>query len=371
MFSRSDLLEIISGKRNGILASAVRLTLSFSTPIYRLAINYRNRKFDRALANKDDSIVKRAAIPVISVGNITTGGTGKTPLVIWLSRKLRNQNLRVALISRGYGPIQGRDGCEQNDEALELEHRLRDVPHLQDPDRYKMSQVAIDELKSQIVVLDDAFQHRQIHRDLDIVLIDATSPFGFNRLLPRGLLREPISSLKRADCVIVTRVDLVSAEQLADTVAKIRQQIGDRLIAATRTVASGLLQSNGHRTGLDTIGDAPTFSFCGIGNPSNFKLMLQRLEFDVCGSQIFDDHHHYTPEDLIQIGKQAVATGAKAIVCTHKDLVKVSTNEIEGLPVYAIVIDVEFVFGENEILELLNRLVVQTPSKIQSLPESS
>ena len=133
---------------------------------------------------------------MISIGNLTTGGTGKTPLVVWTARFLRAQDFRVAVVSRGYGMDSSDDPSEtRNDEAMEMELRLPDVPHLQDPDRYRMATIAIEELDSQIILLDDGFQHRQLQRDLDIVLIDVINPFGYDRLLPRGLLREPLSSL--------------------------------------------------------------------------------------------------------------------------------------------------------------------------------
>ena len=130
-------------------------------------------------------------MPVISVGNITTGGTGKTPMVAWLARWFRNQDVRVALVSRGYRA----EAEGQNDEARELATLLPDVPHLQNPDRVAAARIAIDELETQLIILDDGFQHRRIHRDLEIVLIDALQPFGFGHVLPRGLLREPLRGL--------------------------------------------------------------------------------------------------------------------------------------------------------------------------------
>ena len=177
MKNRDQLLKIIAGREKGIMAALVRLGLSCMTPLYRMAVGHRNRRFDRAIAQNNTEVVKQASIPVISVGNLTTGGTGKTPLVIWIARKLRQDQRRVVLISRGYRA--DGDPSQRNDEAIEMEDRLADVPHLQDPDRFRMSQIAVEELESQIIVLDDGFQHRQLHRDLDIVLVDATNPLGY------------------------------------------------------------------------------------------------------------------------------------------------------------------------------------------------
>jgi tetraacyldisaccharide 4'-kinase len=354
MLDRSELIKIISRQTTGWVAGGIRFCLFCLMPIYRVAIYLRNRRFDRANARDDQKIIQRAKIPVVSVGNLTTGGTGKTPLVIWIARYLRKRDLRVALISRGYGSDPNTGG--RNDEALEIEHRLPDVPHLQDPNRFRMSQIAVEELESQVIVLDDAFQHRQLHRDLDIVLIDATAPFGFGYLLPRGLLREPVSSLRRADYVVLTRVELASDDQRARAIARIRDQIGDRPIGEVRSTATGLLQFDGQQTEINTIHGQPLFSFCGIGNPDNFAKSLQRLNLDVRDSAIFADHHNYSREDLNDIGNSAAACDAAAIVCTHKDLVKVGTNQLGGLPVYAVIIDVEWVAGQHELESCLDQL---------------
>ena len=171
---------------------------------YGIVIYCRNQRFD-----KQSSASTEISIPVISVGNITTGGTGKTPLVEFIARYLRQQQIRVTIVSRGYGSQEGKP----NDEALELERKLPDVPHLQNPDRVAAARMAIAEFEAQLILLDDAFQHRRIKRDLDIVLIDATCPFGYGHLLPRGLLREPLRNLKRADLIAITRVDQISTEQ--------------------------------------------------------------------------------------------------------------------------------------------------------------
>ncbi|MBU6174878.1 MAG: tetraacyldisaccharide 4'-kinase, partial [Planctomycetes bacterium] len=157
---------------------------------YAAAVTLRNWAFDRGFKKTIG-----VEIPVVSVGNLTAGGTGKTPTVAFLAKWFRAQNKRVAILSRGYGA--GSDG--RNDEAKELEITLPDVPHLQSPDRIASARIAVDELGMELLLLDDGFQHRRIGRDLDIVLLDAREPFGFGHLLPRGLLREPLRSLKRAD----------------------------------------------------------------------------------------------------------------------------------------------------------------------------
>ncbi len=153
----------------------------FEVP-YRLLVETRNRHYDRAA-----DAAKRVPVPVVSVGNLTTGGTGKTPMVAWLARWFQQRGLRPVIVSRGYGSQNG----QPNDEARELAEQLPDVPHLQDADRVRGAQQAIAQHGAQVILLDDGFQHRRLHRDLDIVLVDALQPFGSEHLLPRGLLRSP------------------------------------------------------------------------------------------------------------------------------------------------------------------------------------
>ncbi len=352
MFDSKQLIEIVAGQKTGVLPRLIRLTLGSLTPVYRFGIWIRNRKFNRAIKTGNSSVVKQAGIPVISVGNLTTGGTGKTPLVIWISQWLRQKNIRVILISRGYTQS-GHAG--RNDEAIEMEDRLPDVPHLQDPDRHRMSQVAIEELESQLIILDDGFQHRQLHRNLDLVLIDATNPFGFGRLIPRGLLREPLSSLRRADLIIITRVNLVSEHELKTIHRSISRHAPEVDIAQTQTRFTKLIQVNGIEKPLDEseISHQPIFVFSGIGNPDNFVLALEEHRFQIGGQLTFADHHEYSRDDLQRIGEKAKQAGAQRILCTHKDLVKVGTSQLGGIPLFAILIDVEFVEGEKNLTDRL------------------
>lgn len=356
MFDRTELVKIISGQRRGVWAAIIRFCLGCLTPVYRLGVGLRNRRFDRATAHPDAGIIQIAGIPVVSVGNLTTGGTGKTPLVIWIASFLQQHGLNVVLISRGYGSSPREDGPRKNDEAMEMENRLPNVPHLQSPDRYAMSQQAINQFGAQVIVLDDAFQHRRLHRDLDIVLIDATVPFGYGRLLPRGLLREPLKSLRRADLIVLTRSDLVADEQRERILRKIQSCIGSQPILESRTVAAGLVSSQGNRITVEELSGQPVFYFCGIGNPNGFATTLNRLGLDVRGSRIFSDHHDFSAEDMHQIGELATTCGAAVIVCTHKDLVKLRKPSINTLPVYALVIDIEFLHGQSKLESALTIL---------------
>ena len=369
MLDPQKFVETIAGQRRGWLASSVRLLLGSLTPVYRLVIAFRNRGYDRATnelkMNGHSRRVTAVKVPVISVGNLTTGGTGKTPMVIWISRLLRRQNFRVVIISRGYGAGQGpeTEHRSRNDEAMEMELRLPDVPHLQDADRVRMANIAIDELESEVILLDDGFQHRRLHRDLDIVLIDATNPFGYDRLLPRGLLREPLSSLKRADIVVLTRCDRVTATRRNEICLRIKQHQAQALIAQARTSAKCWLQSDGQRQALNFLDGKQVFAFCGIGNPGGFQLTLDQFRFDLTGLRIFPDHHQFSRDDLEGLARAAAELGAEAMVCTHKDLVKIACNRIGGIPVFAILIDLEFSIGQAELEAIIHQTVVRHAEK--------
>ena len=346
LFDTTRLLEIISGRRNDVASRCIRGILGLLTPLYRIGFWFKNRKFDAGTAE-----IAKVDVPVISIGNITTGGTGKTPMVVWLCRKLRERNLRVAIVSRGYG--RENTGMGRNDEALELEHRLPDVPHLQDPDRARMAETAVYELESEVIVLDDGFQHRKLHRDFDLVLIDATQPFGFGRVLPRGLLREPLSNLKRADAIVLTRSQFVDEQEEERIHQQIKKFAPQARWAACKTTPRSFLQYSGKETGLESLREQRVLAFCAVGNPKGFELTLNELRVNVADRLDFPDHHGFSKDDISNLADRANTLNVEALVCTHKDLVKIGVDRIGNLPVYALLIDLEFEHGENELLDSL------------------
>jgi tetraacyldisaccharide 4'-kinase len=315
--------------------------LSLAEIPYGAAVAYRNRQFDHGKR------IHRVSVPVISVGNLTVGGTGKTPMVEWLAKWFRQRGVRIALISRGYGAAAG----ARNDEALELEQKLPDVPHLQNPDRVAAAETAIEEFESQLLLLDDAFQHRRIHRDLDLVMIDALEPFGYGHLLPRGLLREPLSSLRRADVIVLSRADAVDAARRAE----IRNIVARYAPGATwievahRPVA--LVSSDGRQTELPSLSDKQVVAFCGIGNPAGFRHTLKSCGFILSDFREFPDHRGYTPTDIEQL--IAWSRPADAIICTDKDLVKIGVPTLGSVPLWALRIGLAIEVG---CVELEGRL---------------
>ena len=304
---------------------------------YSLAVRWRNRKFDHP-----DKHVCDVGVPVISVGNLTLGGTGKTPMVAWIARHLRGLGVRVTLISRGYGAEAG--SC--NDEAIELERRLPDVPHLQDPDRVAAAAIAVEELGCQMILLDDAFQHRRIHRDLDIVLLDALEPFGFEHVFPRGTLREPLSGLRRAHLVALTRADMIERSERDAIRTRVARLAPDVPWAEVIHAPECLLAADGKSEKLEELAGKSIAAFCGIGNPAGFRHTLNTCGYDVVGFEEFPDHYRYQRDDLERLADWAEQLGVQAVVCTAKDLAKIGVNQLGAVPLRALAIGIEFLEGQ-------------------------
>ena len=304
---------------------------------YTWAVRWRNRRYDTGAAK-----VHRVDVPVVSVGNLTLGGTGKTPMVEWLARWFRQRDVRVAIISRGYGAEAG----SQNDEALELQQKLPDVPHLQDPDRVAAAKRAIAESRCQLILLDDAFQHRRIGRDLDIVLLDATEPFGFGHVFPRGTLREPIAGLRRADVVALSRADVLDRPQREEIWRTVRRHAPRAAHIEVAHAARALISSGGEEEPLESLQGRPVAAFCGIGNPAGFRHTLRTCGYLVADFREFPDHHAYGRSDIESLTGWADGLDVAAVLCTHKDLVKLGVDQLGSRPLRAIRIGLELLAGQ-------------------------
>lgn len=313
----------------------------------------RNRRYDR-----NQAASQGVGVPVVCVGNLTLGGTGKTPMVEWLARRLREQDVRVAIVSRGYGVEAG----ARNDEAIELEEKLPDVPHLQNVDRVEGARTAIEEFESQAILLDDGFQHRRLKRDLDVVLIDALEPFGYGHVFPRGLLREPLSGLRRAGVVALSRADLVDEAERTRIRDVVRRYNAAAIWCEVRHAPRTLLSSagpnaDGVETPLESLRGRRVVGFCGIGNPEGFRRTLVGLGCELVDFREFPDHHTYQRADVDSLSKAALDSNAELLVCTHKDLVKLRIDSLAGRPLKAVVVGVEFLAGEAELVAKLEDVV--------------
>jgi len=298
--------------------------------LYGMAVRIRNTLYER-------SLIKSQALPrpVVAIGNITVGGTGKTPLVMETVRLLMERGRRPAVLSRGYGgrrraPVNivsdGKrilmDPEEAGDEPVLLARRLPDVPVLVGPSRWRAGLEAIDRFGADCLVLDDAMQHRQLHRDVNIVLIDGQRGVGNGLLLPAGPLREPITSLKGADVVILTgSAEGSSPRSLRDLIGRSVLPSTPVLYARPTTVA--LLAGGSEETAApETLRGEKICAFCGIASPGGFRRTVEALGGVVVSFLAFGDHHPYKEDDCRLIEAAARERGATMIVTTEKDIVK-------------------------------------------------
>ncbi|HEV8066906.1 MAG TPA: tetraacyldisaccharide 4'-kinase [Planctomycetaceae bacterium] len=341
--------DLISGRSRGPVAVLARGGLSIASLFYGAAVRTRNRAFDVGAIH-----AHRAPVPVVSVGNLTAGGTGKTPVVAAIVEWFTSHGVRPAILSRGYRPHVG----AANDEKLVLDQLCPGVPHLQGADRIESAHVACDRHGAQVLVLDDGFQHRRLARDLDLVLIDAIDPWGAGHLLPRGLLREPRASLRRADAVILTRADQCSANDKARLITEIRGFWRDEAPIEARFRPTGLVNADGAHAAIDSLGSVA--AFCGIGNPDGFRRTLIAAGVErVAAFRTFPDHHHYSDADLAELAIWVREQRASAAVTTQKDLVKIPRCRLGDVPLWAFTIRGEFPVGQERLFTLLHDLVTR------------
>jgi tetraacyldisaccharide 4'-kinase len=270
---------------------------------------------------------KTLPCPVISIGNITLGGTGKTPFVMAVAKWLKVQDIRPAIVTRGYGGRVGKgpalvsrgEGAilspyEAGDEPVMMAEQMRGVPIVAGSDRFNAGLFAIQELNAQVILLDDGFQHLALKRDIDIVLLSAGRPFGAGRVFPGGDLREPLRALRRATAIVITGSQILDPAQI-----KACRQMLD-IITPKRPVFFSKTRIKGVR-GLAP--STPVFAFCGIGSPEAFFEMCAETGVDIRGKKAFRDHHAYTLGDINEIAVESIKSGASCVVTTAKDAVKV------------------------------------------------
>jgi len=353
LLSPSTFREIVSGRRRGAVAGLLRIGLRLVETPYTWAVRYRNRRYDSGAA-----ATHRVAVPVVSVGNLTLGGTGKTPMVEWLARWFRDQDVRVTVVSRGYGAEVG----SLNDEAMELEQRLPDVPHLQNPDRVAAALIAIEEFDCQLIVLDDAMQHRRIGRDLEIVLLDALEPFGFGHVFPRGTLREPVDGLRRADVVVLSRAAMLQPSERQQIQSTAMQYAPEAAYLEVTHAARSLVSSTGKEEPLESLADRPVAAFCGIGNPAGFRHTLETCGYQVAQFREFPDHHRYDRADVESLTAWADRADIATVLCTQKDLVKLRTDRLGRHPLRAVRVGLEILSGREALEKKLQTLVARQSS---------
>jgi tetraacyldisaccharide 4'-kinase len=274
----------------------------------------------------------RLPVPVVSVGNITTGGTGKTPVTIELLREFRGMN--AGLLTRGHGRA-AREGVVflEGDENITLAlsgdeaqlcMRQARIPIGIGPDRHAMGMQLLREVHLRVLFLDDGFQHLQLHRDFDLVLIDSLRPFGGGHLVPLGRLREPLDGLARASAFLITRADEVPTGRAIESV--LRRYNAPAPIFHARTVPANWRDAAGVEFELDLFKNSRAVAFCGLGNPQAFWKTLRRLNIEPLACYEYEDHHQYTPSEIRRLAQHARDLGADMLLTTAKDAVNLAAD---------------------------------------------
>ena len=384
-------IDLVHAKEvDGFFLNGVLFILHIFSFIYAGLVNFK-------LAGYRVGLFKRQSLDcfVISLGNVTVGGTGKTPTAQRLARAIRDMGYRVVILNRGYrakwhgevgivsdGKKLYMDAAEAGDEAYMLAKHLPDVPVLIGAERVKTGRYAIEHFGAEVAILDDGYQHWQLHRDLDILLVDAVNVFGNGYILPRGTLREPISHISRADVCLMTKVDQAAAgscDYIRQTVERYNPEV--HILESVHQPRCFIPIQEWYRDiageGIDVaeIRGRHIVAVSAIGNPASFEQTLSDLGAVIIESLRYPDHHDYTMLEMQDILEQAENMGAEAIVITEKDAVKIPAEVIRAqwnIPVYVICVEVTFTQGGEPFLQMLRgELTQKIGREPQALPEQT
>jgi tetraacyldisaccharide 4'-kinase len=303
--------------------------------------------------------VRRLDAVVVCVGNVTTGGTGKTPAVIHIARRLTRAGVKTAVISRGYGfdvtgdylVVSGPDGLfteagQAPDEALMTAAKLPGVPVVVSPSRYRAGKAAVDRFGSEVVLMDDGFQHLGLFRDIDILVMDADNPIGNGLVLPAGPLREPLVGVNRADVI------WLSGGRQAELAGRLSTRFAGKPTVRARLITKGLVTRSGKAIPPGTLPGMRVLAFSGIARPERFFEALGRLGVIVADRAPFPDHHDYTDNDVARINRRAADAGAELLVTTEKDMARLLGGTPFTLPVCALITDLA-VTGDDEVVGMI------------------
>ena len=290
-------------------------------------------------------VSRKIPTKVVSVGNITAGGTGKTPAVIYLSQFFKKRNYKVAVLSRGYGRktagtqlvTNGKETVDDwrnfGDEPTLISQKLKDVPIVVDQNRYRGAMYLIEKFNPDIIIMDDAFQHRSIERDLDLVLINSQAPISDYRLIPHGLLREPIRHLKRADAIILTKFNLGKPEQ--KLISKVKKS---NLPVFYSTINHNHFFTINNET-FKLKNNTRALAVSGIADPRSFYESLQRTNIMMIDKIAYFDHYEFQQSDIENLKKALIDNDAEIVVTTEKDMIRLKNLDLNGIDIYSLGID--------------------------------
>lgn len=314
----------------------------------------RNLLYDNALLH-----ISQLPAPVVSIGNITAGGTGKTPLVETIARKLEGKGWKVAILSRGYGPRETEGTGD--DESLPGRLRRKNIRRFTGPNRYKTGQKAMKSFEPDLFVLDDGFQHRQLDRDLDVVLVNALEGLGNGFTLPAGPLREPPGSLRRCDVLIFSHTNRLEKTRLNEREDQVQSYLHPRtpILHGRHALRSYSLYEgkNASENRTDPLPAERVVAFCGLGYPEQFRAMLEESELDLLTFRAFPDHHRYTEGELTELEEQVRTTSADLLVTTEKDQRKLPYTP--SVPLLIPEVAFELTRGADTLWEQLDPLLTE------------
>lgn len=290
---------------------------------------------------------RRLPARVISMGNITTGGTGKTPAAVALALEARRRGLKPCVLTRGYrgslrGPVVIKPGMragEAGDEPLLMAGKLGDIPVVKCADRYEGGMFALAEIEPRpdLFILDDGFQHRRLYRDRDVLLINARDPFDNGKLLPMGLLREPLEAMGRADVVVITKARDINTKPIIETIRRHNRRAP--VFGAVFRLSS-VMDASGEKRPVGWLKGKDVYAFCGIGEPGSFRDSIAGAGAILKGMRAFEDHHRFTAEDVRKISNEAHVKGAPWIITTEKDIMRLRDIDV---PENLLTLEIEFV----------------------------
>jgi len=339
--------DLISGKTKGLAPSLLKGLLWFFSRVYGLMALTRNTLYSNGVLRSHC-----APCPVICIGNLTTGGTGKTPLVAWLCRHLsEHKKLNCTILTRGY-----KSSHTQTDEPAMLKRQLGNTQVVRNANRLEGIKTALARGPVDVFVMDDGFQHQRLARDLNILTLDATNPFGYEKLLPAGLLRESVTAIRRAQCAVITRSDQISGEGLKTLTKTIKSICPAMIIASTVHSPRSVHFSDNTIQPTSWLNGRSVFAFCGIGNPQAFFFTLEQVGAKLVGTHVFDDHYHCTDEDLGNLHETAIQNHADILLTTEKNFPDIQAiNTSTSIPVGYLSVELVFQSGEDQVKELIEQ----------------
>ncbi len=375
------LYAIITGRRTGVIPTLLLGLLIPLSYLYAVVVKTHSWLYDCGLLKQ-----KQLPCTVISVGNIVAGGTGKTPAVIWIAKYLQSEGFQVGVLLRGYRREDQRsvsvvsDGKqiltpapESGDEAGLIARKLLGVPVVVGSDRYAagLEVIRLWGHTAGVLILDDGFQRRQLARDLDILTIDSTQPFGTGKLLPAGTLREPTAALRRTDTLLLTRTDLA-----AESINFERFVQGKQIFESCHRPIRLYQLSTGEKCALDLLKGQCLLAVCGIGNPEAFVGTLRQFEPKTVELLAFPDHHHYSSADISDISARGGEVGADIIVTTEKDSQKLKAFaattaflSLESVQFFVLEIELEITRNPESLKKRLRRVITESQLRLKGLKE--